>query len=331
MQKQLLTLVCMLLISALLVACIGAYLKIEILSPIGLFRDKSWFEVPFAVLTDPAARFALKNQMNRETEPQTEPSTEPATLPPTELPTELPTEIPTELPSEIPTEASADHIPDNHRPNEEIPLPTEPPPTDPAYIDVTEDWFDDVLFIGDSRTVGLREYARLGDADYFCSVGMTVFDATEQQLSDLNFSTTNLEGLLRSKRYSKIYISLGLNECGYPYDLLMEGYHSLLGTVRKHQPQTVIILHGMITVSRIKAASEWYFSLENLQKVNAGIRDFADGNMVRYIDANEHFADEEGYLPSDLTADGCHFYISGYQEWAQWIYENAKTLDISFG
>ena len=114
---------------------------------------------------------------------------------------------------------------------------------------VEEDYFADVLFIGDSRTVGLREYARLGDADYFCSVGMTVFDATEQELSDRNFSATNLEGLLRSKRYNKIYISLGLNECGYPYDLLMEGYESLLNMVRKHQPHAVIILHGMITVS----------------------------------------------------------------------------------
>lgn len=327
MQKKLLTLVCMLLISALFVTCVGAYLKIEILSPIGLFREKSWIEVPFAALTDPAARFALKNLQRQKTKPLPEPSTEPATMPPTEMPTE----IPTELPSEIPTEETAGHTSENYRPNEEITLPTEVPTTEPPYIDVTEDWFDDVLFIGDSRTVGLREYARLGDADYFCSVGMTVFDATEQELSDRNFSATNLEGLLRSKRYNKIYISLGLNECGYPYDLLMEGYESLLNTVRKHQPHAVIILHGMITVSRKKAASEWYFSLENLQKVNAGIREFADGNMIHYINADDHFADEEGYLPSDLTADGCHFYISGYQEWGRWIYDNAKTLEISFG
>lgn len=87
----------------------------------------------------------------------------------------------------------------------------------------------------------------------------------------------------------------------------------------------------MITVSRRKASSEWYFSLENLNKVNKGISELANGSTILYIDANERYADEEGYLPSDLTADGCHFDKAGYRDWAQWIYENAKTLSISFG
>ena len=35
---------------------------------------------------------------------------------------------------------------------------------------------DDALFIGDSRTVGLMEYAGIDDADYFCTVGMSVYN-----------------------------------------------------------------------------------------------------------------------------------------------------------
>lgn len=301
MEKRLLILLCLLVATTILVLCIGAHLKSQVLMPFGLLEDKGLIEVPFAVLNDPAARFAMESLRARETQPPTEP-TEPALAAVRRKPLKDP-----------------------------LPLPTMEPTTEPPFVEVTESWFDDVLFIGDSRTVGLRDYARLGQADYFCSVGMTVFDATTVKLSDLDFSSMNLETLLRTKRYGKIYISLGLNECGYPYDLLMEGYASLVDTIHRLQPNAVIILQAMITVSRSKANSKWYFSLKNLNRVNEGIHQLTDGDMILYIDANEHFADEEGYLPSDRSADGCHFDISGYREWAQWILKNAKDLNISFG
>ena len=312
MQKKLFVLLGLLLISTILFAGIGAYLRMEYLEPFGLLSDKNLIEIPFVVMKDPAAQFAVEYMKKaQETEPAPEtqaPETEPQATEPAET-AELPDSIPETTPVVAPTEV----------------------PADQSYVEVTEDWFNDVLFIGDSRTVGLRDYARLGNADYFCSIGMTVFDATKQELSDLNFEQTNLEKLLQTKRYHKIYISLGLNESGAPYDLLMEGYGALMDMVRKNQPDATIILHAMITVSRKKAASEWYFSLENLDKINSGIRQFADGDKIRYIDANGYFADEEGYLPEGLMHDGCHFYKSGYQDWAKWILENAKTLDISFG
>ena len=222
MRKRLILLVGMLVLTTLLVACFGAYLKFKLLQPVGLLQDKGLIEMPFAVMEDPAAQFALQNMKNQQpAEPETQPPTEPDVV--------------------------------IRRPLKDAPpLPTMEPVI-LAPIEITEDWFDDVLFIGDSRTVGLRDFARLGNADYFCSVGMTVFDATRQKLEDQNFSVTNLEGLLATKHYGKIYISLGLNGCYQPYELIMQEYESLLATVRRCQPHAVIILQGMITVSRTKA------------------------------------------------------------------------------
>lgn len=305
MEKKLLILLCMLLITTVLVTAMGAYLR-DTLAPVALFQEKNLIEVPFLVLKDPAARFALESLSTVEPGAPTEAPTEPA--------------------------HEKQLLPKRQGPFPEfLPVAAMETPKAPPFGEMTESWFDDVLFIGDSRTVGLRDYARLGAADYFCSVGMTVFDAKEQRLSDVNFESLNLEQLLRTKQYGKIYISLGLNECGYPYDLLMEGYESLIDLVRTNEPNAVIILHGMITVSRIKEASKACFMLDNLNRINEGVKEFANGKTILYIDANEHFADEEGYLPYDATPDGCHFYISGYQEWAQWIFDNAGTLNISFG
>ena len=309
MQKRTFALVLMLLVSTLLVAGLGSYLKYEVLQPFGLFQEKSLIELPFAVMRDPAAQFALKNLRQEETEPPTEAPTEP------------------EAASGYDQSAVAVSRPMELRfPFQTIiPIVTEPP------VVVTEDWFDDALFIGDSRVVGLRDYARLGKADYFCSVGLTVFDAVKIKLSDKNFSATNLETLLRTKRYGKVYISLGLNDCGYPSDMLMRGFETLIDTVQENQPDAVIVLHGMIAVGRKKASSKWYFSMDNLNKINEAISELADGDKIRYIDANEYFADEEGYLPTWRSSDGCHFDVAGYREWAQWILDNASTLNISFG
>ena len=80
-------------------------------------------------------------------------------------------------------------------------------------------YFDDALFIGDSRTVGLSQYGRLGRADYFASTGMTVFNVLkEKRFPTTDLAKQDLPSLLSAKRYGKIYLILGINEIGYPFD-----------------------------------------------------------------------------------------------------------------
>ena len=294
MKKIPLTLVCMIVISSVLVACLGAYLKYEVLKPLDIFPEENIMSVPFKLLADHGAMYTLRAVAQEELLP---PPTEPL-VPPTQAPTEPPTVPPTE------------------------------PPTEPPVIEVEESWFDDVLFIGDSRTVGMRDYARLGNAEYFCSVGMTLFNAENTWAGDKNFQSTTLENLLTERSYGKIYIILGINDCGYPHDTLIDSYEDLLKLVREKQPDSVIILQSIMAVSKSKARSAWYFGMDNLNAINAQIAELADGEMIRYVDVNEWIANEEGYLPDEMTGDGCHLYVDGYQAWAQWILDSAGDLRI---
>ena len=90
MKKHLLTLTCMLLISSLLMAGLGAYLKYEVLKPLGLYQDRNIIELPFQLLTDSAMRYTIQAEAEAELAPPTE-ATEPPTEPSTEPPTEPPT------------------------------------------------------------------------------------------------------------------------------------------------------------------------------------------------------------------------------------------------
>ena len=71
MKRRLCVLLCMLLMSTILVATLGAYLKIEVFSPAGLFVDRSVMEVPFAAYADSAARFVLQ-KFQKQKEQQAE-------------------------------------------------------------------------------------------------------------------------------------------------------------------------------------------------------------------------------------------------------------------
>lgn len=101
---------------------------------------------------------------------------------------------------------------------------------------VEEAWFDDALFIGDSRTVGMSQYGRLGKADYFADTGMTVFNVLTREAADTGFVRQSLESLLSAKEYGKIYLMLGINEIGYPFETLIRQYQAVLDSIRAMQP-----------------------------------------------------------------------------------------------
>lgn len=303
MKKHIPPLLGILLISALLVAGIGAVLKYGILEPLGILRKEGILEMPFVLLADNELSGEVSLQMENHLNP-TEP-TVPETEPPI-APVQLCEVVPeTEPPTESPTE-----------------------PTEPAYVPVDAAWFDDALFIGDSRTVGLKHVDSLENADFFCRENMTVFTVEAWRCSDTDFRKKKLEEVLKQGEYGKIFINLGLNECGSDHDKVMTKYQEVLDKIQELEPDAVIILQTIMTVSKAKA-SDPKFSLERIGALNDRIMAAADGEKIRYIDVNKWIADEDGYLNKELSYDGTHLYGVGYAEWADWIIEEVGWLGIS--
>lgn len=299
MKKTTFTLGCILIITAVLFGCVGAYLKYVVLKPLDIYQDEPVISIPFMLMEDNAAVYSLQRQAEQELFP---PETVPAeTLPPATEPVAT------------------------------LPPVTEPetqPPTEPQPLQLEESWFDDALFIGNSLTNGLRDYARLGEADYFSRIGLTLYDVREVWEKDLHFGYTQLEGLLRSKTYGKVYIGLDLNECGYSFGDIAVLYQELIDLIRQHQPNALIVLQGVMTVGKAKVQQGWYFDPENIFAFNEMVEGLADGDMIRYIDVNDWVAGEDGYMIEGFSSDGCHPYVTGYEEWAQWIMEESGKFGI---
>lgn len=188
------------------------------------------------------------------------------------------------------------------------------------FTQAPEGYFNDVLFIGDSRTVGLYEYGGIEGADFFATTGMSVFSALYEtvEVGDKG-SMAGIESLLANYSYGKIYVMLGINELGYPVEEFEEGYTSLLDKIRKAQPEAVIFVQANQHVSEARSKNDEIYNNQNINRLNEFIQTFADDKDIFYIDVNVLFDDENGNLKADLTKDGTHVQGKYYREWAEWL------------
>lgn len=148
---------------------------------------------------------------------------------------------------------------------------------------------------------------------------MNVFQMFSVTASDDNFDATDLRTLLQNRTYKKIFIMLGINECGYPMSSLLSAYQEDIDTLKRLQPDATIYLLKVYGVSCSVAESASYFSPQRLQEVNDGIAGLADGKKVHCLDASRLYCDDEGYMKEEYTSDGVHPYAKDAALFAQWL------------
>ena len=185
---------------------------------------------------------------------------------------------------------------------------------------------DDALFIGDSRTVGLMEYAGIDGADYFCTVGMSVYNIHKNSVSVPNVGKVTLTELLNSKKYGKIYIMLGINEVGYKISSTVEKYSELIEFIKDKQPNAVIFIQANLHVTKSRSDSDKVVNNTAINGLNAELAKLADGKSKFYLDANILFDDKTGGLSSDKSEDSTHLYAKYYSEWGRWIIRQTASL-----
>lgn len=188
---------------------------------------------------------------------------------------------------------------------------------------VDESYFDDALFIGDSRTVGLRDYTDLSEhADFYCETSLTVYKVLEEEFDGLG----TVKAALEDKDYGKIYLMVGINELGRgTTEDFMEKYTEVVDTLHELEPEAKIFIQGIMRVSGEKSNSDAIFNNSNINARNNAIATLADNSQFFYIDVNEVICDEEGNLNAEYTFDQIHL-LGAYDElWKQFLMEHGVT------
>ncbi len=207
----------------------------------------------------------------------------------------------------------------------DIPPAVEPPPAR-DFVTVGEDYFDNAVFIGDSRTQGLLEYGHLENrADFLCKVSLTIYDfATDPFIRDeASGQNITVEEALGRKQYGKVYIMVGINELGTgTTETFLEAYRAVVNRIRELQPDALIFVEGIMRVTGAKSESDPIYNNANINDKNNAISTLADGEGIFYIDVNEAVCDEAGNLHGEYTTDDVHLKARYYEIWKTFLMEH---------
>lgn len=204
--------------------------------------------------------------------------------------------------------------------------PEEPEKKEPKGPETAHHSSGRALFIGDSRTVGLMEYAKISNSDFFCTVGMSVFNIHSRAISVPDVGQVTLNQLLNNKKYDKIYIMLGINEIGYRFGITVKKYGELMELIHKAQPDSKIFIQANLHVTKSRSDNDAIINNNAIDVLNSELSKLADGKSRFYLDANVLFDDANGGLADEKSADSTHLLAKYYEEWGRWIVDKTASL-----
>ncbi len=198
-----------------------------------------------------------------------------------------------------------------------------------SFTQVDESYFEDALFIGDSRTVGMMEYGGFSDNTvFFAKTSLSIYDLFYEpvSLTMADGTSKTLEELLCERSFGKIYIMLGINELGRgTTESFSEEYRSVLERIRELAPDSVLFLQAIMRVGQEKDASDPIFNNTNIQARNEALSQLADSHAIFWLDPNEVVCSPEGYLIPDYTSDQVHLKAQYYQLWKDYLMTRGIT------
>lgn len=204
-------------------------------------------------------------------------------------------------------------------------------PEDVVYASVGDEYFNDAVFIGDSRTVGMFEYGGLEESStFYASTGLTVFKLFDSPIVTVpgEKQKKTVEEALTERQFAKIYLMIGINEMGTgTVKTFMEKYREALAHLQELQPDAIIYLQAIMKVTTERSRQGDYITNEGIDARNAEIAKLADYRRVYYLDVNPLISDETGGMEPSYTFDGVHLKAQYIPIWKEFLKQRAVVLD----
>lgn len=212
----------------------------------------------------------------------------------------------------------------------EEPQPTEPSeelPKEVVYHKVDDSYFDDAVFIGDSRTVGMYEYGGLEETStFYASTGLTIYKMFDSKIVAVpgQKKKITVEEALSEKQFAKIYLMIGINEMGTgTVESFMKAYGEAVQHLQQLQPDAVIYLQAIMKVTTERSGQGDYITNEGIEARNEEIAKLADDEKIFYLDVNPLICDETGGMVASYTYDGVHLKAQYIPIWLDFLKQHA--------
>ncbi len=196
-----------------------------------------------------------------------------------------------------------------------------------AYMDIVvseqavtldDSYFEDAVFIGDSRMDGFRNFSGITKGSFVTAVGMEL----ENFYTDAQIATAQGNALvmdaLKNINFSKVYMMLGTNELGaYDMDAVKESYRKVLSDIktRSASADPVVYVYSVIYVEEALVTTGDYVNNANVDTINLKIMEMCKEEGYHYINLNEVLSDGSHSLISGAASDGIHLNQEYCRKW----------------
>ena len=186
---------------------------------------------------------------------------------------------------------------------------------------VDDTYFEDAVFLGDSRTEGFHLYSGLKTGTYLYGVGATVESVfTKKVWPAGGKEQVPLLDALTEIECGKVYLMLGINELGWSRkETFHDQYARVIDRIREDHPDAEIVLQTILPVSAKQDAKGSYVNNERIGVYNGVIRALAEEKACALVDVTEVLTGEDGCLPKDLNFDGVHLNPAGCRIWLDYL------------
>lgn len=218
------------------------------------------------------------------------------------------------LANDLPVPTQITENTSNIDPQADYPLP---------YQEVDLSYFDDALFIGDSRVAGLAMNSGT-NATFYAVTSFQLYKYKTFKVVQTPNGKVPIFDVMPYDKFTKIYIKVGLNELGSVTDEpFLEAYTNLINDLRAMQPRAIIYIQAVLPVTQAKSNTDKVHCNENIRKRNENLKIFAETMKCYYVDVGPYFADETGALRAETTSDGIHMAGKYMPEWIEALRQNA--------
>lgn len=188
----------------------------------------------------------------------------------------------------------------------------------PATLNATPDnkelySFKDTLFIGDSITLGIEQYAKdtnntaLLEGTYFANAGFAIYH-NRQTVNDnsmhpkLNGEKMKISKAIRTSKKNDLFISLGTNDLvtNSPSKAKSDFVNVILAILGENPKMKIHIIETVRPTNKGKEK----LTVESVTEYNKLIKEYADSKNFEYITWPEEMFNEDGSLKDKYCSDG---------------------------
>ena len=185
----------------------------------------------------------------------------------------------------------------------------ESPALVPQSDDAGQAYIDSLTFLLDSSTVGLRDYGLLSGGTGTQQVwGSSAGNLPASELGSLSIrypadgSTVSVSDAVMITKPSRLVISVGADSLGnVTQEQFVEGYRTLLQSIRESSPDTVILCCSLLPVGDGYAGSD---GLNNamIQEANGWLLALCEEMGCYYLDTNTFMQDGREFLIAEYAS-----------------------------